>query len=64
VFVFGHLSTEKSPEGHGTNCSVRVILMAKKDDLEKDADLGVDPEGAIKETLDDDKDSPEDSDKE
>jgi len=37
--------------------------MTKKDDLEKDADLGVDPEGAIKETLDDDKDTPDDSDK-
>jgi hypothetical protein len=36
--------------------------MAKKDDLEKTANLGVDPEGAIKESLDDDKVSPEDSD--
>ena len=38
--------------------------MAKKDDLEEEANLGVDPEGAIKETLDDDKDSPERSDEE
>jgi hypothetical protein len=34
--------------------------MAKKDELEENADLGVDPEGAIKETLDDDKDTDED----
>jgi hypothetical protein len=36
--------------------------MAKKDDLEENADLGVDPEGAMKETLDDDKSTSEDSD--
>jgi hypothetical protein len=38
--------------------------MAKKDELEENADLGVDPEGAIKETLDDDKDAGEDADEE
>jgi hypothetical protein len=35
--------------------------MAKKDELEENADLGVDPEGAIKETLDDAKDAGEDT---
>jgi hypothetical protein len=38
--------------------------MAKKDDLDDDAKLGVDPEGAIKETLNDDKGAREDSDEE
>jgi hypothetical protein len=38
--------------------------MARKDELEENADLGVDPEGAIKETLDDDKDAAKKSDEE
>jgi hypothetical protein len=38
--------------------------MAKKDDLEEEAHLGVDPEGAIKETLEDDPDSSDDADRE
>jgi hypothetical protein len=36
--------------------------MAKKDELEENADLSVDAEGAIKEALDDHKNAPEDSD--
>jgi hypothetical protein len=36
--------------------------MAKKDDLEENASLGVDPEGAIKETLEDDNDDSDDED--
>jgi hypothetical protein len=35
--------------------------MAKKDELEENADLGVDPEGAIKESLEDDKDAAQES---
>jgi hypothetical protein len=36
--------------------------MAKKDDLDDEAGLGIDPEGAIKETLDDEKSARQDAD--